>query len=102
MKDFKIEIDGNLYQLKADYRSLSDIEQSLGKSLYLLFADFKLRGIFLFEQVKIIYHAVKSGGHLLSEDLLGEIICRNGINSNISLLFEFLNSSIGETKCNKL
>ncbi len=94
-----IELNGNTYLMKPNFQALSEIELAIGKSLLTLAKEFDVKGILLHEQTKIIYHAVKAGGNILSEEEIGKIICQQGMSKSAKLILKFLRNIIGEDKC---
>ena len=97
LTEVNIELAGSIYRMQPSFQALCAIELAIDKPLYNLLNDFDSKGILLSEQVKIIYHAVKAGGNILSEDKIGEIICQQGIGNSLDVVLLFLQKIIGAT-----
>ena len=97
LTEVNVELAGNIYKMQPSFQALYAIESAIDKPLHILLKDFDSKGILLNEQVKIIYHAVKAGGNILSEDKIGEIICQQGIGNSIKIILSFLQKVIGVT-----
>ncbi len=95
--EVNIELAGNIYKMQPSFQALCAIELAINKPLHNLLNDFDSKGILLSEQVKIIYHAVKADGNILSEDKIGEIICQQGIGNSMEIILLFLQKIIGAT-----
>ena len=101
LTEVNIELAGNIYKMQPSFQALCAIESAINKPLYNLLNDFDSKGILLSEQVKIIYHAVKAGGNILSEDKIGEIICQQGIGNSVKIILLFLQKIIGVASAEK-